>query len=235
MKYMGSKRRIAKHILPIILHNRTDQVYVEPFVGGGNMIEHVANPRIASDVNPFVISALSIIKNYPEKLPKTLTEKEYQEYKRKSKSYNLSFFEHSMVGYVGFALSYAGKWFGGYCRDGAGKRDYIMEAYRNAQKQSKHLQDIVFYNYSYEEVPIPPRSIIYCDPPYADTTNYSTSDFNHERFWKWCRNMAGDGHQIFVSEYSAPTDFTCVWSKPIATSLTADTGSKQATECLFTI
>lgn len=32
MKYMGSKSRIAKHILPIILKNRKDgQYYVEPF------------------------------------------------------------------------------------------------------------------------------------------------------------------------------------------------------------
>ena len=33
MVYMGSKRRIAKFILPIILANRTDgQWYVEPFL-----------------------------------------------------------------------------------------------------------------------------------------------------------------------------------------------------------
>ena len=33
MKYMGSKRRIAKHILPIMLANRTEgQYFVEPFV-----------------------------------------------------------------------------------------------------------------------------------------------------------------------------------------------------------
>jgi len=233
---MGSKRRVAKHILPIILDNRTDnQVYVEPFVGGGNLIEHVANPRIASDINPFLIAALCIIKDFPSMLPKTLTESEYKEYRMKSKSYNLSFYEQGLIGYVGFALSYGGKWFGGYCRDGAGKRDYIMEAYRNAQKQTKHLQDIVFYNYSYEGVPIPPQSIIYCDPPYANTTKYSTSNFNHERFWEWCRKMTGDGHTVFISEYNAPPDFNCVWEKPVSSSLTADTGSKQAIECLFTI
>lgn len=36
MKYMGSKNRIAKEILPIILRDRKpNQWYVEPFVGGG--------------------------------------------------------------------------------------------------------------------------------------------------------------------------------------------------------
>ena len=42
MKYMGSKNRIAKHILPIILKDRIEnQYYVEPFVGGANMIDKV--------------------------------------------------------------------------------------------------------------------------------------------------------------------------------------------------
>lgn len=42
MKYMGSKWRIAKHILPIILEGRNDgQYYVEPFCGGCNMIDKV--------------------------------------------------------------------------------------------------------------------------------------------------------------------------------------------------
>ncbi len=35
MQYMGSKNKIAKHILPIMLAERGDRVWVEPFVGGG--------------------------------------------------------------------------------------------------------------------------------------------------------------------------------------------------------
>nr|WP_319571429.1 DNA adenine methylase [uncultured Draconibacterium sp.] len=45
MKYMGSKNRIAKHILPIILKNRTNELYVEPFVGGANLIDKVDGER----------------------------------------------------------------------------------------------------------------------------------------------------------------------------------------------
>jgi len=42
MKYMGSKNRIAKHLLPIMLAERKpDQWWVEPFVGGANMIDKV--------------------------------------------------------------------------------------------------------------------------------------------------------------------------------------------------
>lgn len=57
MKYMGSKRRIVKEILPIILKDRKpDQYYVEPFVGGGNVIEKVTGNRIAGDNNRYLIA-----------------------------------------------------------------------------------------------------------------------------------------------------------------------------------
>ena len=40
MNYMGSKTKVAKKLLPTILANRTPgQWYVEPFVGGANMID----------------------------------------------------------------------------------------------------------------------------------------------------------------------------------------------------
>ncbi len=49
MKYMGSKARYAKSILPIILASRQpDQWYVEPFVGGANVIDKVSGPRIGA-------------------------------------------------------------------------------------------------------------------------------------------------------------------------------------------
>lgn len=41
MKYMGSKNRLAKEIMPIMLKERGQRTWVEPFVGGGNMIDKV--------------------------------------------------------------------------------------------------------------------------------------------------------------------------------------------------
>ena len=50
MKYMGSKARFAKDLLPIILKDRTpNQAYLEPFAGGMNMIDKVDGIRIAND------------------------------------------------------------------------------------------------------------------------------------------------------------------------------------------
>ena len=43
MRYMGSKNRISKYIVPIIQSyiNDNTNCYIEPFVGGANMIDKI--------------------------------------------------------------------------------------------------------------------------------------------------------------------------------------------------
>lgn len=69
MKYMGIKRRIYKDILPIML-SESYSWWVEPFVGGGNMIDKVSGSRLGSDINPYVIQALIDIRDNVTDLPK---------------------------------------------------------------------------------------------------------------------------------------------------------------------
>ena len=57
MKYMGSKHGIAKEIMPIMLKERGQRTWVEPFVGGGNMIDKVQGKRIGADINHYVIGS----------------------------------------------------------------------------------------------------------------------------------------------------------------------------------
>ena len=228
IKYMGSKARFAKELLPIILKNRKEgQWYVEPFVGGANMIDKVDGNRIGADIHPHLIDALISIRDFVDDLPKN--NKEFTEENYKRLRYDN---EYKHKGYAGFAFSYSGKWLGGWCRDKQGKRDYVSEAYRNAKTQSPKLQGVVFLARNYLHLDIPQSSIIYCDPPYENATRYK-HDFNHKIFWEWCREKANEGHKVFVSEYNAPNDFICVWSKETVSSLTKDTGSKKATEKLF--
>ena len=64
MKYQGSKNKIAKHILPIILKDRKErQWYVEPFMGGGNMIDKVDGLRIGNDLNYHLIEMWRALQN----------------------------------------------------------------------------------------------------------------------------------------------------------------------------
>jgi len=227
MKYMGSKNRIAKEILPIMLEKRENRTWVEPFVGGANMIDKVQGKRIGADINPYLIDALIAIRDCVVDLPKNNKEFTEEDYKELRKSDNYKY-----KGYAGFAFSYGGKWLGGWRRDGLNKRDYVSESYKNAINQSPLLQGVILINESYLDLQIPENSLIYCDPPYEGTTKYKNS-FNHTEFWDWCRKKAKEGHIIYVSEYNAPNDFKCVWEKKIVSSLTKDTGSKVATERLF--
>jgi len=232
MKYMGSKNRIAKEILPIILKNRKEnQYYVEPFVGGFNIIDKVDGLRIASDTNEYLIALFKELQNgwIP---PSEITESEYNDVRTNKEKYPMYY-----VGFIGFCCSYSGKWFGGYARgndNNGNPRNYTDESKRNILNQKDGIKGIRIFNQSYDKLQIPKNSIIYLDPPYEGTTGYKDK-FDSQKLWGWCRKMKAEGHTIFVSEYNAPEDFTEVWSKKVNNSLTKNTGSKQGVEKLFTL
>jgi len=226
---MGSKARIAKYILPIILKDRQEgQWYIEPFCGGCNTLDKVEGNRIGCDSNEYLIQAMITIIDGHTHLPKNnieFTEKDYHSVKSDPAAW--------IYGFCGFAYSYSGKWWGGWCRDSLNKRDYVEEAYKNAIKQSERLQGVQFFHKSYDELALTRPCVIYCDPPYAGTTKYKDGAFDHEKFWQWCRDMTIQGHQVFISEYNAPKDFTCIWQMELNSSLTRNTGAKKSTEKLF--
>lgn len=175
MKYMGSKNRHAKELLPIILNGRlSNQWYVEPFVGGFNLIDKVDGLRLGNDIHPYLIALFRALQAgwIP---PMTIDNDLYNTIRESKDKY-----PDYLVGYVGFN-SFGGKFFGGYCRDSAGKRDYWKEHYNNLIKQQAKLEGIVISSENYLDLEIPPNSIIYCDPPYNGTTKYITA-FNHEIF-----------------------------------------------------
>lgn len=86
MKYMGSKARIAKHILPIILKDRKEgQCYVEPFVGGANMIDKVDGWRIGGEFNRYIAEMWrELVKGAS---PITITKEDYQKIKENHDDY----------------------------------------------------------------------------------------------------------------------------------------------------
>jgi DNA adenine methylase len=231
---MGSKSRFVKEILPIILKDRTpEQWYVEPFAGGMNVISEVSGNRLANDINRYLISMWKELMN--GWIPKKITKEEYNDVRTILNNYPPYY-----VGWVGFNCSYSGKWFGGFAGETKTKvgtiRDYQTEAIKNVEKQVKKMAGVIFENEKYNELCVPKQSIIYCDIPYFGTTDYKTEKFNHDEFWMWCREMKALGHTIFVSEYDAPNDFECVWSKNVKSSLSANGvsgGNKNSIEKLF--
>lgn len=216
MKYMGSKNRIAEGILSVILKDRySGQWYVEPFCGGLGTFDKVTGNRIAADNNKYLIAmwkGLQEGRETPMHISKNLYSMAREEY---NSGVNKAF-DDFLIGWIGWMASFNGRFFDGGYSGTSGGRDYVDEQIRNTLKQIPSLEGAVFEYSHYADLSIPESSMVYCDIPYSGTKQYSTSTgFNHTLFWEWCRNLVDNGHKVFVSEYTAPKDFVCVWEKAI--------------------
>lgn len=233
MKYMGSKSRIAKHIVPIIskyIDKKGSGVYVEPFVGGANVIDKIkCERRVGADINKYLIALFHHIQSGGT-LPDMISREEYVDIRT-----NKEKFDPWFVGCVGFLASYNGKFFGGYAGEVHTKagttRNYYDEARRNILKQSgsKGFNEIEFVQSDYRELSFA-NSVVYCDPPYAGTTQYSNS-FNHSEFWDTMRKWS-ENNIVLISEETAPPDFKVIWQGDV--KRTQDNASRStATEKLL--
>ena len=242
MKYMGSKSRIAKYIVPIIqscIDENNITEYYEPFVGGLNVIDKVRCPyRYGSDMNKYLIALFKHLQNGGKLLPE-VTRELYSEvranYKQDGK------YEDWYIGNIGFLASYNGRWFdGGYAQAGYEKtktgqryRDYYKEAKANIESQIPYITDIILNTRDYKEIVPANMSMIYCDPPYENTKKFANAiNFNYNEFWDKVREWSKNNF-VLVSELSAPNDFICVWEKSVSRSIKS-TDKSTATEKLFT-
>lgn len=203
MQYLGSKTKMAKHLLPLMLaHRNPGQWWVEPFVGGANMIDKVDGPRIGNDAHRYLVAMFkSLQKGW---IPPTEVDRAmYYRVKNKPEDYS-----DELVGFVGFLCSFGGRWFEGYAYNNQGT-NYAARGSRVLTGQIKKLMDVRFTHGSYLDLAIPSNSLIYCDPPYRGTKKYKC-ELDHEEFWCWCRGKVKEGHTLYVSEYAAPDDFVCV-------------------------
>lgn len=222
LRYLGGKFRISKQLTNFLNSVRKEgQIYVEPFVGGASVIRLMDDPRIGSDICPFLITFYQQLQlGYIP--PDTISEDRYKELKELSKQGVCN----AEIGFCGYFTSFGGKWFGGVARDPGGGYDFVKGARNTCLKFKPYLQQIKFYCSDYEDLlrTLPLGCLIYCDPPYIGTTGYK-SKFDHVRFWNIIREFS-DKHDIYVSEYQAPDDFECVWQIERKTCMNTTTGGK---------
>ena len=250
MKYLGSKSRIVKDILPYlqgIIDNKGLQVYVEPFCGGANVIDKIiCENRIAVDKNRYLIALLDGIANQGfslyDEVSKELYDKARQSYYNQDEQ-----FTDAEIGCIGFLASYNGRFFdGGYAKPGwettkTGKRyrDYYRESKQNLLNQKDNLIGVKFYYSDYIDFVnsftngMPANKVLfYCDPPYQGTKQYLTSqNFDFEKFWDIMRRLSMSAY-VIISEEHAPADFRCIWDKNVSRSIKATDKSK-ASEKMF--
>lgn len=216
MRYLGGKQRIAKDLRNVIL-GLTDNrgTYVEPFLGGGAVAEVMVpefEHAFLSDVHLDLILMWDAAANAEWNPPDVVTEDEYHALRHAEAT--------PLRGFVGMGGSFGGKWFGGYARGGFNSdgtpRNHQAESARSVRKTAERLRGATIYLADYMNLmPVPTTPVIYCDPPYAKTTTYSTGDFDSGAFWRKATWWAKRGYDVFVSEYCAPNGWICVWEKPL--------------------
>lgn len=229
MQYVGSKGRLSKELAPIIQsYIKEDTVgYLEPFVGGANMIDKInCNNKIGCDIHEELIELLKY--SQKNELPDTITEDVYNNVKNNKQDY-----EKWFVGLVGFCASFGAKYFGGFARrykDDGSLFDVPKQAINSLRKQSKNegWKNIIFKNKSFKDIGELEGYVIYCDIPYRNTTKYNVSEFPYDEFYDWCVEKSKK-NVVLVSEYWMPDDlycsgkysgiFRCLWEKEHYTSL----------------
>lgn len=215
MQYVGSKNKLSKDLAPIIQSYITEDTkgYLEPFVGGANMIDKIKHHnKIGCDIHKELIALLQYAQE--NELPDTITEEEYTAVKNNKTNY-----EDWYVGLVGFCGSFGAKYFGGFAR-GNDNRNRQNEAIRNIRRQIENLKGIKFNCLNFLDLPKDKIKgyVIYCDPPYRDTIKYGADEFPYEEFYEWCKEMSIH-NTILISEYNMPDDFECIWEKKLKNSL----------------
>ena len=206
MQYMGGKSRISKQIAEI-LNSAIDKnkPFVSLFCGSCAIESKVqADVKILNDKHPYLIAMWQALQDgwMP---PDVVTKEEYYRVKANMDE------NPALTGFVGFGCSFGGKWWGGYAKDKRGD-DYCGQAKRGLLKDLVGIQSATFTCLDYHDVEIPDGAVVYCDPPYVNTTGYTVGQFDTDEFWNYMRQLS-KRCDVYISEESAPDDFECIWSK----------------------
>lgn len=233
MRYMGGKAHLAKRIVGAILADTEARgTWVEPFVGGGNVMEHAA-PHFKEaqgyDIHPDLIMMWAHVSSGGE-LPETITREMYAEHRRAEPSW--------LRGFLGFGASFGGKWFGGFAESPG--RLIWQEGLRTVARQAAVFRrhGVRFECADYAALRPEPESVVYCDPPYLGTTSYAgaSGTFDHERFYRVLQSWATDCF-VYVSEYQMPpcVRHEVIWQHAHRTTLKRDVNAEVRIEKLFRI
>lgn len=227
MQYQGGKARLVKklsHFIPGGVR------YIEPFLGGANSFKVLApkfTHTLAGEGNSDIALLWIAVRDGWEP-PDYISESEYLTLKHAEPSPLRSF--------AGIACSFGGKWFGGYARDSR-KSDSFAATGRRAldavRSELRRAIAVLHADYSEWTPMIGKGTTVYCDPPYAGTTDYG-KEFDNEKFWEIATSWAQSGANVFVSEYHAPSPFFAVAEFPLKAIMRADSNKESVTEKLFT-
>lgn len=205
IQYLGGKSRISKQISEVIIdeisrwkepnssldcvsnrereRERESNGRLISLFCGSCAVESKLAPHfksvICNDNHKYLVALWQALQDGYE-LPEVISEQAYKSI-REHKDDN-----PALTGFVGFGCSFGGKFFGGYARNKTGT-NYAAQSKRSILKDFANLQNATFTCNDYKDVVIPTGLVVYADPPYINTTGYTSGKFNSEEFWSYMR------------------------------------------------
>lgn len=232
MNYLGGKSRISDWVAENVLCRTTSRTrYVEPFVGSGAVwLEVAPHFRAAhgSDLMPDAVMYLNALRDgwIP---PSRVSKKEREELRWATEP-------SALRGFVGFCCGFRGKFF--MCN--VWPQSEVPRIARGEARRIPRLRRcpaVVLQDY--RRVEVGPGDVVYCDPPYGDTTGYSwVGRFNTYEFWAVMARWVRSGATVFVSEEDAPVNWVIAAEQVRARTTSYDpatgkNGSKLARERIY--
>lgn len=220
MRYMGGKHRQSKGLLNVLSSRHTpDTPYCEPFMGAlgsaEKLVPYFGNGVLSDASQPLVTMWEAILSGWVP--PDTVSDEEYRKYADKRHCPDTS---DPLTAWMGYAMSFGGKWFGGLARQGADDPQGTARSQRNqkaaALRKASAIRGkarIMCLDYTEALQGIAPGSVVYLDPPYADRTkaHHTAKGFDSNAFWEQAKVLSNTCH-VYVSEFTAPKGWVPVYS-----------------------
>lgn len=203
IKWVGGKRQLLKEILPRIPHDCT--TYIEPFIGGGAVMWNINTQQyskiIINDYNSELVNCYRVIQQSPEKLiqelDKHINDKQYY-LELRNLDRNSDFTQMCSIFRASRFIFLNKTGFNGLYRVNSNNQMNVpygknptatIYEIDNIFACSKHLQNIVILNGSFEHIKehITDNTFVYLDPPYfpisqtADFTTYTDIGFGYNQ------------------------------------------------------
>ena len=232
--YMGGKARLAKQLVEAIaLEVGSVDCWVEPFVGGGSVAAAAADrfgcDLVLSDIDPHAAVLWDRATGFDWLDGAVFSEDDWHRLRDANEV-------DKMTAIAAFGASFGGIKWRCFARPDLRKRQSceFARAARSWRRKFDAMSSaglVTSECLPYWHVLPPEGSVVYCDPPYAGTTGYSSGGFDHDRFYAWCEAQTVP---VFVSEFTAPDHWRVVFEKEQARSIRSNDGSKMP-EKLFRV
>jgi site-specific DNA-adenine methylase len=223
--YQGSKDRFASRIVPILARFREPgQVYWEPFMGSGSIMQHMDGPRLGTD------SMTDLMMLWQEVIDGTFVEPTFV-CKEIYDNYMSSGVPSAMRAYLGFFWSFSGMFNKGFSPEFFER----SHSFHKMRLRATKLNGVTLRSADYRDIGSR-NFLIYADPPYQDSTTYNgVEPFDHGAFYDWCRAKRDAGNRVIISEYSMPEDFVLLAEFQSNVNQSVSKRDKYKPEKLFTL